>query len=369
MQDGPRSAVAVGTTRPVRAGHGTRELRSDLLHAYAIFVAASVLVLICTGGLVTSNDAGLAVPDWPTSFGYNMFAFPLSRWLAPGGVRLEHSHRLVATGEGTLTILLALLMWRVEPRKWMRNLGYATVGAVVFQGVLGGLRVVLRADWIGIVHACFGQMFFALVAFIALATSRWWINAPAGARGAASLSRIFTAVAALIFVQLALGATMRHAHAGLSIRDFPTAYGHVWPPLDDAALTRINHERTEQLGLPATSAALIVLQMLHRLGAGIVAATVIFAAGSAWRRRANLGAGLLAAGLLGPVLIALQITAGIYTIWTNKAADVATTHVALGALSLVWAGLTASALARAGRPAARETVRVAPAPRLVEAGV
>lgn len=339
-----------------------------MLHAYAIFVALTILGLICTGGLVTSNDAGLAVPDWPTSFGYNMFAFPLSRWLAPGGVRLEHAHRLVATGEGTLTIALALLMWRVEPRRWMRNLGYATVGAVVFQGVLGGLRVVLRADWIGIVHACFGQLFFALVAFIALATSRWWINARAGARGAASLSRMFAVVAALIFMQLALGATMRHAHAGLSIRDFPTAYGRAWPALDDASLARINHERTEQLGLPATSAALIILQMLHRLGAGIVAAIVIWAAWSAWQKRASLGAGLLATGLLGPVLIALQIAAGIYTIWTNKAADVATTHVALGAISLVWAGLMACALARVDEPA-RARPFVAREARLVEAGV
>ncbi len=341
---------------------------ANSLHVYALFIAASVLVLICTGGLVTSNDAGLAVPDWPTSFGYNMFAFPLSRWLAPGGVRLEHSHRLVATGEGMLTIVLALAMWRAEPRQWVRNLGYAALGGVVFQGMLGGLRVVLRADWIGIVHACFGQAFFALTAFIALVTSRWWMNATANVRGAASLSRVFAAIAALIFIQLALGATMRHAHAGLAIRDFPTAYGRVLPPLDAASLARINDERTEHLGMPATSAAQIVLQMLHRAGAVLIAAAVIAAAGSVWRRREELPAGLQAAGLSGPVLIALQITAGIYTIWTNKAADVATTHVALGALSLVWAGLTAAAFAHASRSVGGRPL-VAPAPRLVEAGV
>ena len=137
-------------------------------------MALSILVLICSGGLVTSNDAGLAVPDWPTSFGYNMFAFPLSRWLAPGGVRLEHSHRLIATGEGMLSIVLALWVWRSEPRRWVRNLGYATLGMVIVQGVLGGLRVVLVADWIGIVHGCVAQAFLALVSLIALVTSRWW---------------------------------------------------------------------------------------------------------------------------------------------------------------------------------------------------
>ena len=103
--------------------------RSAWFHAYTVFMAISILALICSGGLVTSNDAGLAVPDWPTSFGYNMFAFPLSRWLAPGGVRLEHSHRLVATAEGMLTIVLALWAWKAEPRRWVRTLAYATLGA------------------------------------------------------------------------------------------------------------------------------------------------------------------------------------------------------------------------------------------------
>ena len=92
-------------------------------HAYTVLMAVSILALICSGGLVTSNDAGLAVPDWPTSYGYNMFAFPLSRWLAPGGIRLEHSHRLIATGEGMLSIILAAWFWAAEPRRWVRNLG------------------------------------------------------------------------------------------------------------------------------------------------------------------------------------------------------------------------------------------------------
>lgn len=358
MRDGKPSAVAAGALRfgPSRWG----------LHVYATFVAFSVLLLICSGGLVTSKGAGLAVPDWPTTYGYNMFAFPISRWV--GGVLYEHAHRLIASGIGMLTLALAIALWRIDPRPWMRRLGVIALAAVMLQALLGGLRVIQLKDQIGIFHACLAQAFFLLTAFIALATSRWWAVAPGSSRGSRGLARWFAVIAVLIFGQLALGATMRHAHAGLAIRDFPAAYGKVWPPLDAASLTRINHERTETLGIPATSAAQIVLQMLHRMGAAIIAAAVLAAAWAVWRQRGAISAGLRAAGLFGPVLIALQITAGIYTIWTNKAADVATTHVALGALSLVWAGLTAGALARAGVPSPRRPF-VAPAARLVEAGV
>ena len=94
------------------------DLQKRLLHWYAIFVAASVLVLICSGGLVTSHGAGMAVPDWPNSFGYNMFLFPVSRWV--GGVFFEHTHRLIASGVGLLTIALCVLTLIVEDRLWVK---------------------------------------------------------------------------------------------------------------------------------------------------------------------------------------------------------------------------------------------------------
>lgn len=356
LPHGPHLAAPVGILarvagRSSKSGGGASGYRPGL-HAYTVLMAVSILVLICSGGLVTSNDAGLAVPDWPTSFGYNMFAFPLSRWLAPGGVRLEHSHRLIATAEGMLTIILALWAWQVEPRRWVRNLAFATFGAVVFQGVLGGLRVRYRADWIGIVHGCFAQAFFALTALIALATSRWWwrLGVPDDRRPPlevlAGLSKRLLVVTILIYLQLGLGAAMRHAHAGLSIHDFPKAYGHWWPQVTRATLPQINRERTEVLHEPPTSLAQIHLQMTHRLNAILVLSGVIAVAWDARRRRANLPRALRLMANAGVVIVAVQITLGMYTIWTNKAADVATAHVATGATLLVWGVLTYAAVRR-----------------------
>ncbi len=321
---------------------------SPWLHAYSILVAATIWILIFSGGLVTSKGVGLSVPDWPTTYGYNMFAFPISRWV--GGIFYEHSHRLLASGVGLMTVVLSVWLWLREPRLWLRWLGTAALFAVVLQGVLGGLRVVWLKDQIGIFHACLAQAFLATVSFIAFATSGWWTRLTndqvnhTDRRVIQRLGWMFAIIAALIYTQLALGAGMRHAHAGLSIRDFPTAYGKWWPATDAATVSQINHERTESLNLPATSAMQILLQMFHRLGAGLVGAGVLAGAFAVWRQRDRLPTGLCAFAMAGPVLIATQITLGIYTIWTNKAADIATLHVATGAASLVWSVLTTAAL-------------------------
>src|SRR6202040_2778147 len=110
-----------------------------LLHWFAIISTLSVLLLICSGGLVTSHEAGMAVPDWPNSFGYNMFLFPVSRWV--GGVFFEHTHRLIASGVGLLTIGLCVLTLIIEDRLWVKWLSGIAVIAVIVQGILGGLRV------------------------------------------------------------------------------------------------------------------------------------------------------------------------------------------------------------------------------------
>ncbi|MBE7158379.1 MAG: COX15/CtaA family protein, partial [Rhodospirillales bacterium] len=321
-------------------------------HAYTVFMALSILALICSGGLVTSNDAGLAVPDWPTSYGYNMFAFPLSRWLAPGGVRLEHSHRLIATGEGMLSIVLAAWFWSAEPRRWVRNLAYLTLFAVILQGLFGGLRVVLRADWIGVPHALLAQAFFALVAFIALTQSRWWQRLGEGekdetlARKLRPMRRHVACITALIYLQLGLGAAMRHAHAGLSILDFPKAYGHWWPHVHKADLPALNAERTDILHMPPTSLGQIHLQMTHRMLAFVIFLGVVAAAVAAWRRGTLLPIGLRRLAYGWPLALAMQVTLGMYVIWTGKAADVATAHVAVGAMSLVWGVMLYAALRR-----------------------
>src|SRR4030081_2453668 len=138
----------------------TDRRHSAWLNRFAWFSAAATLLLICSGGMVTSKGVGLAVPDWPTTFGYNMFLFPVSKWI--GGVLFEHTHRLIASAVGLLTIVLAIWLWRSEERQWVRNLGLIALGAVVLQGVLGGLRVTMLRDEIGIFHACFAQAFLGL---------------------------------------------------------------------------------------------------------------------------------------------------------------------------------------------------------------
>lgn len=306
-------------------------------HVFALLTALSILVLICSGGLVTSKGAGLAVPDWPTTYGYNMFAFPISRWV--GGIFYEHVHRLIASLVGMFTVGLSLWAWRVEPRRWVRWLAFAATIAVIVQGVLGGLRVVWLKDYIGIFHALLAQAYFALVCVIALVTSpAWWrrdrARAPANVDALLALGRAALFATLLIYVQLALGASMRHAHAGLSIPDFPTAYGRWWPRTDPAALQEINAARKLAHQVP-TTAAQIYLQMAHRLCAFAILFAVLIGARLAWRERAALPTGVRRLSLTWPLLLATQIVLGIYTIWTNKAADVATLHVAVGAASLI----------------------------------
>lgn len=327
------TALRVSTRRRTSRPGGSF---SPWVHGFAVFTALCIFVLICSGGLVTSKGAGLTVPDWPTSYGYNMFAFPISRWV--GGVFYEHAHRLIASGVGMLTIALAMVLFAGERRIWLRWLGVAAVVAVCVQGVIGGLRVQWLKDYLGIPHAMLAQAFFALVCLIALVTSAWWMKprlAPASA--VHTLRRLRTLVivgTVLIYGQLALGAAMRHAHAGLSIPDFPTAYGTWWPATGANTILEVNTWR-ESHAMPATSAVQIQLQMIHRLGAMLVTLVVGATGFIAWRRWRELPPGVRRLALVWPGLVAVQVTLGIYTILTNKAADVATLHVAVGALLLV----------------------------------
>src|SRR5436189_2065947 len=142
------------------------------LNRFTWFTAFATLLLIWSGRMVTSKGVGLAVPDWPTTFGYNMFLFPISKWV--GGVLFEHTHRLIASVVGLLTIILVIWLWRIETRRWLLNVGVIAIILVVLQGILGGLRVTLLKDEIGIFHACLAQMFLGLLTIITLGTSSLW---------------------------------------------------------------------------------------------------------------------------------------------------------------------------------------------------
>lgn len=300
----------------------------SIVFAYAVLTVIAGFILLLSGGLVTSKGVGMTVPDWPNSYGYNMFLFPISRWV--GGIFYEHVHRLIASGVGLMTIILAFALWRVEPRRWVRVLGYVAVGTVIVQGVLGGLRVTLIKDELGIFHGMLAQAFISLLVVIAVATSRgvatglvrWRWHAP-------GLLRWSIVLTALVYLQLGIGATMRHEHAGLSIHDFPLAYGQVWPILNKTELEEINAHRIATGEVPTTLGQ-IHLQMLHRLMAVVL--TVLFVV-YAWKaRRAAVGVRWASRWWLA--LIVVQIALGAWTIWSNKAADITTAHVAVGALIL-----------------------------------
>jgi cytochrome c oxidase assembly protein subunit 15 len=330
---------------------------SRWLNRFAWFTAFATLLLICSGGMVTSKGVGLAVPDWPTTFGYNMFLFPISQWV--GGIFFEHTHRLIASTVGFLTVILAAWLYWVEDRKWLRNLGFCALGAVVLQGVLGGLRVTMLKDEIGIFHACLAQAFLGLIVFIALATTKFWRSLAVGNPDSKRWHPIATCavvVTLVIYFQLALGATMRHQHRDLAILDFPTANGAWLPDTSAHALAAINKWRDAR-ALSDVTAFQIWLQMAHRFGAVLISIGVI--ALFVFLRRttdAPIVLRRLSTWWLG--LLLLQLALGAGTIWSNKAADIATAHVAVGA-TMLSLGVSISAIScRIWRPRREEGMEI-----------
>jgi len=305
---------------------------------FAAFTSVMTFLLIGLGGLVTSNEAGMSVPDWPTSYGYNMFALPIKFWR--GGALYEHTHRLWGSYVGLLTTILAVWIWLKDNRKWMHWLGIAAFILVIVQGILGGLRVRMSLDWLGVPHGAVAQMFLVLICSMTLFLSRWWHQSatvkqapvPRGLR-----SHILW-VTILIFIQLLIAATMRHQHAGLAITDFPAAYGKIWPDTSPEAIAHYNATRPPgTIGNPIT-AFQVNLQMVHRL---VAYAIFLGVAAAAMLARKKLGGkdGLTKFAFFWLGLLTLQILLGAATIWTNKAADVATGHVMVGALALLTGSL------------------------------
>ena len=190
---------------------------SPWLHRLARLTAGATFLLIVIGGIVTGTDSGLAVPDWPTTFGYNMFLYPLSEMV--GGILYEHSHRLMGSLVGLLTVGLFVFILAKDSRKWLKWLGLAALIAVIVQGILGGLRVTQINRNFAIVHACLAQAFFALLCGIAWFTSRdWWQdrNEPAIAT-TQKLRRLSLITTCLIYAQLIFGAVLRHTGSRLDI--------------------------------------------------------------------------------------------------------------------------------------------------------
>ena len=272
-------------------------LYNQRLHRFTIFYAACVLLLIVAGALVTSNDAGLAVPDWPTSFGSFYRIPPMV-----GGVKYEHGHRMLAQFVGLLTIIFAVWVQRTDPRPWMRKLGWSALALVLLQGVLGGMTVLHLLPWyISTAHAMLAQTFFSLVALAMVFTSRSWIessvesrveslpvessaNAPSTSlAGDSRLQALSVLCVSAIYTQLFFGAAFRHTHAAEAAgTKFIMPF---WPHLLGAIVTTViiamtimraltKHGRVEAIRRPAAGMIHVLLTQLLLGGAAYMTRVV-----------------------------------------------------------------------------------------------
>src|SRR5476651_1988138 len=267
-----------------------------MLHRFSKFLVACTVLLILAGSLVTSHDAGLSVPDWPTSYGWNMFTFPPSMWVA--NILYEHGHRLIASTVGFLTIIMAVWLWMSEPRRWLRWFGVATLGSVVAQGLLGGLTVLFFLPAaISTAHAGLAEIFFCITVAIAVFTSPAWIRGYAGAGiDDIVLRRVATTTTVLIYAQFLIGATMRHTGAGLAIPDFPLMFGHVIPDHWDPK---------------------IAIHFAHRVGALVVTLAIVATSAHVFYHRRDRRE-LTRPAMLILGLVAVQVMLGALTVLSRR---------------------------------------------------
>ena len=319
------------------------------VHLLSILTLTVSLILIFVGGLVTSKQAGMSVPDWPNSYGYNMFLFPPRLWT--GGIFYEHSHRLLGTVVGFLAILTAVAALFTESRPAVRKLSYAVLLLVIIQGVLGGLRVVLVKLGLAIVHGCFAQACFCVMALLCVVTSKQWFLMRDNSQPIQSqthlLVKLGIVAVATIYMQLIAGAVMRHNNAGLAVTDIPWIYGKFLPPSTDEELKPINLKRAfAELPAMSTDSALrsdqatmrvtrtqIWYHFIHRVGALLVTVVVFSLIIAVLITKQPSVLKTPAYFLL--VLVIAQVTLGILTVLYKKPADIASMHVAVGALTLM----------------------------------
>jgi heme a synthase len=326
--------------RPVT--HTRIDPTPDWLRRFTKFVALSTLFLIFAGAMVTSTGSGLAVPDWPLSYGMLMPKMV-------GGIFYEHGHRMIATTVGFLTIIQAIWLQRREPKRFVRLLGWWALGAVIVQGLLGGLTVkLLLPSYVSVSHAALAEIFFCLNISIAFFTSKWF-HRHRGAGASAIPVRLTTALAVAAYIQIFLGAVMRHLQAGLAIPDFPLAFGKLIPPITS---------------LP------IAANFSHRVGAVVVTALILAVAIKAPRVLQPI-----AFALVG--IVCVQIYLGARVVWDAaenvrvyhsmvgeeavRHATVTSFHVMTGALTLALSLLTALAARTVAREEPQLSGREVPA--------
>jgi heme a synthase len=254
----------------------TTQRRHLWLHRLALLTALMTFPLVFVGGLVTSTGSALAVPDWPTTFGYNMFLYPLSGMV--GGILYEHSHRLLGALVGLLAIILAFGLWLQESRRWLRWLGLVALAAVILQGVLGGLRVVLLEQTLAIIHACFAQAFFLLLVSIAFFTAEpHRRRTEPGVVDLGRLRRLCLVTTALIYVQVVFGAILRHTGTGLEAHVLCAGLVVIFILAVNVHVWRHHTEQSALVQPVMLLSALLMAQLSLGLGAYLVRYTAMAA--------------------------------------------------------------------------------------------
>jgi heme a synthase len=276
------------------------------LNLYLRFMVFATLLLLVAGALVTSQDYGLAVPDWPKSYGM---------WFPPmiGGVFYEHGHRMIAGFVGILTVIMTVWLWMKEPRRWVKIFGTIALLSVIAQAILGGITVLyFLPTWVSTLHATLAQTFFCMIVSLTVFTSRWWKENRRAEPSSENLTGSFVAATVLIYIQLILGSWMRHSQAALAIPDFPLALGRLIPPFTSAE---------------------IAIHFSHRVGAFLVLCIIswnLIRVVRSYRTRNDI----FRPSLLLFFLVTVQITLGAYTVLTKTAVTFATLHMIVGALLL-----------------------------------
>jgi len=304
--------------------------QSNGLRIFSKLLVFSTLFLILAGSLVTSTDSGLSVPDWPSTYGQFMFSFPLKDMV--GGIFYEHGHRMIASIVGFFTVILAVWLLFKEQRKWVKVLGVCALFMVIFQGILGGLTVLYFLPTpISVSHAVLAQSFFCMTIIIAYSLSDERSRREQVTQNANVSAKPAVFVLAFVFIQLILGALMRHTQSGLAIPDFPRMGGELIPGFNAEMLAWINSWRFDA-DLDPVNLSQVVIHFVHRVWGVVV--LLSFGVLAHYYRKKNKNPIIRRNIIFASLLVTTQFVLGIYTVLTGRHMWVASFHVFAGALLL-----------------------------------
>lgn len=313
--------------------------KRPLLNAFAKLLVVLTLILIFMGGHVKSHEAGLSVPDWPGTYGQNMFTYPPSLWT--GGIFYEHTHRLMASLVGALTVILMVWLYKTDPRSWVRKLSVFAVAMVIVQGILGGTTVLNNLPvWNSALHGVLAQTFFMLTILLAYTLSAEWRKRSTESEALTGNPVLKPAIilTLVIYLQLIIGAFLRHTESGLALPDFPTMAGQWLPIFTQESVTWVNNWMSDyslRTGYYVEEITLMQLwiHFFHRLGALFVMAALFVLCRRAKQVRDQFPT-LWSSTVWLIGLITVQVILGIATVLYERLPIVTSIHVVVGAAIL-----------------------------------